>query len=168
MPVPELLTGTVTRLATTLPATKLTLEAVGWPLRVGYAVTYPGPCGATAVTLSTAASTPVAGTPPLPVTLIVSGWVGVTSWSELPAPVFVLHWVVPPLRSRGIAPPVLSQMQAGAATVEEAGTALAGGGDVSLEIHDGIRMTGEVQGYGSVYLPTAATSTRFGTVRPVV
>src|ERR1700683_1817789 len=84
-------TGTITRLGTTAPATRLTLEAVGLAPPPGYAVSTVLAVGAIAVRLKTTALTPVAGTglPELP-TLKVSGVLGVIGRDTVPDP---LHWL---------------------------------------------------------------------------
>src|SRR5215831_3029453 len=56
-------TPTTTKLATGLPGVKLTFDATGTPAPDGETVRKPGCVGASTVTLSATASTPVAGTP---------------------------------------------------------------------------------------------------------
>ena len=51
------------------PVVKFTFDAVGRATPVGYSVRYPEPAGVTAVTFSTTAATPVAGTPARPRTV---------------------------------------------------------------------------------------------------
>src|ERR1700686_4950819 len=68
MSTPPLATGTMTRFGTTLPGVKLRFDAKGSPVPWGNTVRNDEPLGPTAVTLSTTADTPVAGTPPAPLT----------------------------------------------------------------------------------------------------
>src|SRR5688500_13345950 len=65
---PSVPTRASTRLGTVRPATTLRFDAVGRSLPVGQAVTYEGAVAFVAVTLTTTAPTPAAGTPPRPVT----------------------------------------------------------------------------------------------------
>ena len=65
-PVPILAT---TRLGVVCPARKLRFEVVGRVVPVGNTVRYDAAVGLVAVTLTTTASTPVAGTPPRPTTV---------------------------------------------------------------------------------------------------
>src|SRR5580765_288997 len=62
-------TLTIARFATVWPGTKLMLEARGSGVPAGHAVTYPAVLGSVTVRLSTTAPTPLAGTPPRPVTV---------------------------------------------------------------------------------------------------
>lgn len=59
---------TLTRFGTVWPGTTLRFDASGMPTPAGHTVTWLVAVGPTAVTLSTTADTPVAGTPPRPVT----------------------------------------------------------------------------------------------------
>src|SRR5580658_760961 len=91
-------TGTITRLGTTAPATRLTLEAVGLTPPPGYAVSTVFAVGAIAVRLKTTALTPVLGTGlPESLTLKVRGALGVIGLGPC-----ALHWLtlipVPALR----------------------------------------------------------------------
>src|SRR5215831_7521495 len=61
-------TLTMTRLGTVWPPTKLRLDAVGWVAPAGQTVRKLGAVGLVTVTLRATADTPVAGTPPTPVT----------------------------------------------------------------------------------------------------
>src|SRR5260370_1232685 len=72
-PVPTL---TGTRLGMVSPAAQFRFDAVGlgWP--VGHPVRKDGALVSVAVTLSTTADTPLAGTPPAPVTVRSSDWPG--------------------------------------------------------------------------------------------
>ncbi len=59
-------TGEITAFGTVCPAEKLRFDANG-RVPQGNTVTYPAPCGPTAVTFNATAPTPDAGTPPAPV-----------------------------------------------------------------------------------------------------
>src|SRR5450631_2392412 len=66
--VPPAPTGTIARFATVWPGAKMRVGVAGRVDPVGYSVTYPALVGPTRVVLITTAETPVAGTPPRPVT----------------------------------------------------------------------------------------------------
>src|SRR5204862_377874 len=59
---------TVTRLGAISPGAKLRFDASGWARPDGHTVRNDGADGSTAVTLSSTPDTPLAGTPPTPVT----------------------------------------------------------------------------------------------------
>src|SRR5450631_4316471 len=66
--LPPAPTGTIARFDRVWPAPKVIVDVGGSGDPVGYSVTNPDEVGAVIVVLTTTAETPVAGTPPSPVT----------------------------------------------------------------------------------------------------
>src|SRR5674476_235894 len=82
-------TGAMTRLGTVWALTKFRFEAVGRAVPSAYTVTYPGPAGSVTVTFNTTAETPLAGTPPRPVTCRCTTPRAGTATGAAPTPVRV-------------------------------------------------------------------------------
>src|SRR5437773_5584525 len=85
-PVP---TATITRFGTVSPARKFKVELSGVARPAGNTVRKPGVLGFVAVTFKTTAETPLAGTPPRPVTWRLSVWPGLSLARGAPLPVLV-------------------------------------------------------------------------------
>ncbi len=101
--LPSAPTLATTRLDTVWPARKLRFDAVGRVVPDGKAVRYPPVLGWVTVTLTTTADTPVAGTPPMPVTPAAMVAPGPTGDTNPPVPLRVSRiragvrlWYLPP------------------------------------------------------------------------